>query len=263
MSESVVRFAVEGSIAFATLNRPAHANAIDLPMAEALLDIAIRCDEDADIRCVVLSGEGRMFCAGGDLAQFAAARDQMPSLLSRLAGTLHSAISRWARMPKPLLVLVNGPAAGAGMSLALLGDIVLAADTAHFTVGYTAIGLSPDAGMTWLLPRLVGLRKAQDLIISNRRVTAKDAEAMGMITRTVDGSALAAEGAAMAQRLSQSAVGAVGLVRNLLLESLGASLESHLEREARVISAAGAGYEGQEGVAAFVAKRKPQFEGEK
>jgi 2-(1,2-epoxy-1,2-dihydrophenyl)acetyl-CoA isomerase len=261
VNESPVRFSVDSSIASVTLNRPDHANSINLDMAQALLDIAIRCDADSGIRCVVLTGAGRMFCAGGDLAAFADAGERMPSLLSRLAGTLHLAISRFARMPKPLLVLVNGPAAGAGMSIALLGDVVLAADSAHFTVGYLAVGLSPDGGLTWLLPRLVGLRKAQDLILSNRRVLAAEAEFMGLVTRVLDGKTLAEEGAATAQRLSQTAVGAVGLARNLLLESSAGTLETHLEREARAICSASAGYEGQEGVAAFVAKRKPRFEG--
>jgi 2-(1,2-epoxy-1,2-dihydrophenyl)acetyl-CoA isomerase len=128
-------------------------------------------------------------------------------------------------------------------------------------VGDPAVGLSPDGGLTWLLPRLVGLRKAQDLILSNRRVLAAEAEFMGLVTRVLDGKTLAEEGAATAQRLSQTAVGAVGLARNLLLESSAGTLETHLEREARAICSASAGYEGQEGVAAFVAKRKPRFEG--
>jgi 2-(1,2-epoxy-1,2-dihydrophenyl)acetyl-CoA isomerase len=263
MSGNSLSFAVESSIARVTLRRPQNANAIDLDMSRAILNAAIRCDADPAIRCVVLTGEGRMFCAGGDLAVFSQAREQIPSLLSELAGTLHLAISRFARMPKPLLVLVNGPAAGAGLSLALLGDVVLAARSAHFTVAYPAIGLSPDAGLTWLLPRLVGLRKAQDMIFTNRRVLAAEAESIGLITRAVDDQALAAEGAAIAEHLSHAAIGALGIARNLLLESSSASLETHLEREARAISAAGGGVEGQEGIAAFAAKRKPRFEGAK
>jgi 2-(1,2-epoxy-1,2-dihydrophenyl)acetyl-CoA isomerase len=261
VSEQAVLFAVEGSIARVTLNRPERANAIDLEVARALVEAAIRCDADAAIRCVVLTGRGRMFCAGGDLALFAQAGEKIPSLLSELAGTLNMAVSRFMRMPKPLLVLINGPVAGAGLSLALSGDVVVAARSSHFTVAYSAIGLTPDGGLSWLLPRLVGLRKAQEMILTNRRVASAEAESIGLVTRVVDDEALEAEGLNAATHLARSATAALGAARSLLLESFPATLETHLEREARAISAAGAGGERQEGIAAFLAKRKPNFAG--
>ena len=212
-------------------------------------------------RCVVLTGAGRMFCAGGDIGIFASAADNASAMLSELAGTLHMAVSRFARMRKPLLVLVNGPAAGAGFSLAMMGDIVLAGRSAHFTAAYGAIGLSPDGGMTWQLPRLVGLRKAQEIILTNRRVPAAEAETIGLITRAVDDSALASEGAGIASIWAASATAALGAARALLASSFGADLESQMEQEARAIAAAGGSHDGREGFAAFLAKRKPNFEG--
>jgi 2-(1,2-epoxy-1,2-dihydrophenyl)acetyl-CoA isomerase len=259
MSASLVVLNVDGAIASLTLNRPDAGNAINLDLARELLAAAIRCDSDPAIRCVVLSGTGRLFCAGGDIGVLGSAGERTAAVLSELAGTLHMAISRLARMRKPLLVLVNGPAAGAGLGLAIMGDVVLAATSAHFTAAYSVIGLTPDGGTTWQLPRLIGLRKAQEMILTNRRVTAAEAEAMGLVTRAIDDSKLAAEGAATAQRLAQSATAALGAARALLISSFGADLESHMELEARTISAAGAGPESREGLAAFLEKRKPNY----
>lgn len=256
-----VRFSVENGIAHITLNRPDAGNAIDLPMARALADIANRCQSDAAIRCVVLTGSGRLFCAGGDIGAFRAAGDDVEAMLLDLAGTLHVAVARFARMAKPLLTLANGPAAGAGLSLAIAGDVVLCGASAHFTAAYGGIGLTPDGGMSWLLPRLIGLRKAQEMILTNRRVKADEAERIGLVTRTVGDDALAADGAAIAQSLARAATGAVGAARALLRDTFQTSLETQLETEALSISRAGASAEGREGVAAYFAKRPPDFIG--
>ena len=256
-----VRVSVEGALATLTLDRPSAGNTIDLPLARSLLAAAIRCDQDPAIRCVVLTGNGRLFCGGGDLGTLAEAGEALPGVLSELAGTLHMAVSRLMRMEKPLLVLVNGPAAGAGLSLALAGDVVLAARSAHFTAAYGGVGLSPDGGMSWLLPRLVGLRRAQEVILTNRRVDAEEAERIGLVTRTVDDAALARVGTEVAGRLAASATRALGLARGLLAESLGSGLETQLEREARAIAEAGRSPDGREGVAAFLARRTPTFTG--
>jgi len=261
VSESPVLFDVADGIARITLNRPDAGNAIDMPMAHALVAASIRCQTDPAIRCVVLTGAGRLFCAGGDVSLFAAAGEGVPALLSELAGTLHMALARFARMTKPLVVLVNGPAAGAGLSMAISGDVVLCARSAHFTAAYSAIGLTPDGGMSWLLPRLVGLRKAQEIILTNRRIKADEAEAIGLVTRVVDDENLASEGAAMAARLCAAAVQAVGVARGLLQDSFSTSFESQLEAEARAISAAGERPESREGLAAYFAKRSPDFKG--
>lgn len=193
------------------------------------------------------------------MGDFARAGANAAALLSELAGTLHMAVARFARMECPLLVLVNGPAAGAGFSLALAGDIVLCTPSVHFTAAYTAIGLTPDGGMSWLLPRIVGLRKAQDVILTNRRVAASEAEAYGIVTRVVDEGDLINQGNLMAGQLAASAVAAIGATRRLLQASFGNGFETQLEAEARSIAVAGSGAESREGVAAFLARRAPRF----
>jgi 2-(1,2-epoxy-1,2-dihydrophenyl)acetyl-CoA isomerase len=260
MSEASVLVTRSGSIAHITLNRPAQGNAIDLGMARQLAAAALECDTDPTVRCVVLTGNGRLFCAGGDVSSFIDAGPRIAGFLSELAGTVHVAVTRMARMQKPLLTLVNGPAAGAGLSLAIAGDVVLAARSAHFTSAYSAIGLTPDGGMTWILPRLVGMRKAQEMLITNRRVDAVEAERIGLVTRMVDDDALAVEGAKIASTLAGSATQALGAARTLLLQSFDSSFETQLEREARAIVAAGRSAESAEGLAAFVARRPAKFD---
>ena len=255
-----VLLTIEDGVARIVLNRPAVGNAIDVPLARALFDAAIRCETDAAVRCVVVTGAGKLFCAGGDVALMGAAGEMLPAVLTELIAIFHSAVTRLAKMPKPLLTLVNGPAAGAGMSLALLGDVVLSARAAHYTAAYGAIGLTADGGLSWLLPRLVGLRKAQEIILTNRRVKADDAESIGLVTRVVEDEALADEGAAMARRLADAPVAALGAARSLLSQSFETGFEAQLDRELRSMAAAGAG-EAREGLAAFLAKRTPDFRG--
>lgn len=257
MTEPVL-VSVEGGIARITLNRPEQGNSLDLPTARAMLQAAIRCDCDPAIRCVIIAGSGRMFCVGGDIVAFSAAGDNADAFLSELAGIMHLALARFARMAKPLVVLVNGPAAGAGLSLLLAGDIVLAAPGAHFTSAYTAIGLSPDCGLTWLLPRMIGERRARDMIITNRRVGAEEAAQIGLITRIAPD--LESEGADAARTLAASATAAIGSARRLIHDSSTNSYETQMELEARAIASAGVGPEGREGVAAFLARRPPAFD---
>nr|WP_087573854.1 enoyl-CoA hydratase-related protein [Sphingomonas sp. CDS-1] len=246
-------------IARISLARPEAGNAIDLALAEALAEAAIACDEDGTVRCVLLRAEGRLFCAGGDITQFSEAGDDAPAYLKRITGALHVAIARLARMRKPLITAIQGPAAGAGMSLALLGDIALASKSAHFTPAYGAIGLTPDGGMSWLLPRLVGLRKAQELLLTNRRIAAADAAMLGLITRVVDDQLFESEVEALLVRLVEGPSGAMGAMRELLLTSFSSGLETQMELEARSIADAIRSREGREGVAAFLQKRKALF----
>lgn len=259
MSEPPILFDLTDGVARITLNRPQCGNAIDLPMARSLDEVSIRCEADMTIRCVMLTGAGRMFCAGGDIGAMHSADEHVDALLSELAGTLHTAMARFARMAKPLLTLVNGPAAGAGLSLAMSGDVVLAARSSHYTAAYGTIGLTPDGGMSWLLPRLVGLRRAQEIILTNRRVKADEAEAIGIVTRTVDDNALRDEGDKLAAQLANAATRAIGAARALLRESFETPLEAQMEREVATLSRAGRLPESREGLAAFLEKRPANF----
>jgi len=254
-------FERDGAVARLVLNRPDQGNSFNEELGQALLEAAIACDEDEGIRCVVLAGRGRMFCAGGDIQGFLANTERIGAYLKGLTHVVHGALIRLLRMNKPLVTSIHGPAAGAGLCLAALGDIALAARSAHFTAAYTAIGLSPDGASTWVLPRLIGMRRTQELMLLNRRVPAEEAAAMGLITRVVDDAALEAETAQVAATLAGSATQALGRTRNLLLSSFSSGLEEQMEAEARTIAACGAGPEGREGVAAFVGKRKPSFSG--
>lgn len=257
---SPLLFACEDGLARLTLNRPDAANTLDQTMAEALFKASIECDEDKSIRAVLLTGNGKLFCGGGDINGFAAAGDRASRMAKELTTILNGAISRLMRMNKPLVVAVNGPAAGAGLSLAMLGDIVIAAPDAHFSMAYTAIGLTPDLGATWLLPRLVGLRRAQELALTNRRVMAAEAAQIGLITQVAQQDALA-EAEVMAKMLVHGATNALGRTRGLLARSFTTGLEEHMELEARSIAEAAGGTEGQEGIHAFLKKTRPNFSG--
>lgn len=258
MNETVLLEIADG-IATVTLNRPEKGNSIDLAMAERLSEIAIACDEDAAIRCVVVKAAGKMFCVGGDIGAFGAASQSVPALLKVITTSMHSAIARFMRMEKPLVCAIQGPAAGAGLGLALMGDIVIAAKSAHFTMAYTAIGLTPDGATTWLLPRLVGMRVAQEMAITNRRIPSDEAVALGLITRVTDDELLIGEVEKTARALRSAATPALGTVRRLLLTSFSQTLESQMETEARAISDAARGFHGAEGIKAFLEKRKPSF----
>jgi len=251
----------EGAVARLVLNRPEQGNAINLELARALVDATRQLAEEGSVRCVVLTGTGRLFCAGGDITAFAASPEGRGRSLRQLADTLHDAVRSLATMPKPLVVVVNGPAAGAGLSLAMLGDIVLAGASAHFTAAYASVGLSPDGGMSWLLPRLVGLRRAQEIVLANRRIGAEEAVSIGLVTRIVADTDLAAEAAAVAERMVAAPTEAIGAARRLLLEAPTRSLSDHLDIEAASIAAAGERSEAREGIAAFLERRKPNFSG--
>jgi 2-(1,2-epoxy-1,2-dihydrophenyl)acetyl-CoA isomerase len=219
----------------------------------------MRCEADAAIRCVVLTGTGKLFCGGGDVAAFAGAGDDLPKMLREITVYLHAAISVLARMEKPLVTAINGSAAGAGIGLALLGDVALAEPTASFSLAYTGIGLTPDGGATWLLPRLIGLRRTQELCLTNRRVKAEEAASLGLVTRLVEAGTLAAETRTLTDQLARSATAALGATRKLLLESSTNSLEDQLALESSVISHQALNFEGREGVTAFFEKRAPRF----
>jgi 2-(1,2-epoxy-1,2-dihydrophenyl)acetyl-CoA isomerase len=262
MSEAFLKVDVEAGLARVTLCAAARGNALDLAASQALLKAAIVIEHDPSVRCVLLSAEGPMFSVGGDLGAFAGFGADVAPALSEMTVNLHGALSRMARMPVPLVVAVQGPAAGAGMSLAMLGDIVIASLTASFTAAYTAAGLTPDGGMSYLLPKLCGLRRAQELILTNRRVLAEEALALGLVTRLAEPEALMAESEALARKLVAGPTRAFGRVRSLLLASHAQSYDSHLEAEARSIVESAAAPDGQEGMAAFLARRKPVFTGQ-
>ena len=228
-------------------------------LLEELHAAALHCDERSDIRAVLLTASGRAFSVGGDLKPLAEAGPDAGALIKRMTSHLHRAISILQRMEKPLVIAVNGTAAGAGFSLVLLGDIVLASDSAKFTLAYSAVGLAPDGGSTYLLPRLVGPRRAKELMLSNRVLSAQNALDYGLVDRLVPAADLEAEAVAQARVLAEGPTGAFASVKRLLASSYSENLESQMELEARAIHRQVTSAEGQEGIAAFLEKRKADF----
>ena len=261
MTYETLLFEVSDGLAKITLNRPGAANSLNGAMAHDLMMAAIQCDEDPDIRAVLLTATGKMFCAGGDLKTFHGFGEDMGARLKEITLYLHGATSRFSRMDPPLVVAVNGIAAGAGMSIAVSGDQVLAARSAMFTSAYTAAGLSPDGSSTYFIPRLVGLRRAQELMLTNRRLNAEEALEWGLINRVVDDEDLAEEAEKLARGLAAGATRAYGAVKTMLTETFTNPLETQMEIEARLISAMATSRDGREGIDAFVNKRKPDFIG--
>jgi 2-(1,2-epoxy-1,2-dihydrophenyl)acetyl-CoA isomerase len=257
-------FAIDQQVAFITLNRPDQANGMNMELIEELADVARFCHQQVinqNVRAVVITGTGKIFCAGGDIHSFKAFGEQISSEIARLAGHLHDATSIFMRLPAPVIIAVNGAAAGAGFSLAMMGDLVLAASSASFMLAYTAIGLSPDGAATYTLPRIVGLRRAQELALLNRRLSAEEAFQWGLVTQVVDDDRLMEEVKALALKLAQGPTRAFATVKMLLNASEQNSPEQQMALEAENLAALSSSEDGQEGIRSFLEKRKPDFAG--
>ncbi len=259
MGFETILLAVDGGIARLTLNRPDQANAIDAVMARELRDAATMLRFDPAVRVVLLDAIGKLFCGGGDLQAFRAAGTGAGALLAGVASDLHVALSTFAAMDAPVVAAVQGSAGGAGMSLVAGADIVVAGERAKFTMGYTAVALAPDGGSTFYLSRVVGLRRAMDLVLTNRTIDARTAEAWGLVTRVVPDEQVDEESLALARHLAAGSRQSLGAAKRLVLAGASAGLADALAREAAAISAAAATADGQEGIAAFVEKRSPSF----
>jgi len=260
-SFSTIEFGIDKGVARITLDRPDAANGLNLQMARELLEASLACRCSSEVRAVVLTGKGRIFCAGGDLKSFAENQARLQVFIKELTTYLHAAIGNFARMRAPLVVAVNGTAAGAGFSLAACGDLVLAARSAKFTMAYTAAGLVPDGSSSYFLPRIVGLRRTQELMLTNRRLSAEEALEWGLLTRVVEDAELAAETDALAAGLAAGPTRAFGAVKKLLACSFDSALETQMELEGTEIADAAVTPDGREGVAAFLGKRTPTFSG--
>jgi 2-(1,2-epoxy-1,2-dihydrophenyl)acetyl-CoA isomerase len=252
-----INFEQCGPITRITLNRPDAANGLNDTMTRELADAARRCDGDAT-KVVVITGSGRFFCAGGDLKSFAAASSR-GQFIKGVADDLHRAISSFARMDAVLIIAVNGVAAGAGFSLAVTGDLVLAAESASFTMAYTRAGLSPDGSSSYFLPRLIGITKTKELMLTNRTLSSQEALQWGLVTEVVADAELAARADLLADQMAATARGSNGSVKALLLSTFSRGLEEQMELEGRLIAEHAESADGREGVDAFLAKRKAEF----
>lgn len=252
-----IKFEQSGPITRITLNRPDAANGMNDTMTRELAHAAKRCDTGVT-KVVVLTGSGRFFCAGGDLKSFANAPSRGP-FIKGVADDLHRAISTFARMDAVLITAVNGVAAGAGFSLAVTGDLVLAAESASFTMAYTRAGLSPDGSSSYYLPRLIGITKTKELMLTNRSLPAQEASQWGLVTEVVADDELANRTNQLADQMAATARGSNGGVKALLLATFSSGLEEQMELEGRLIAALADSADGREGIDAFLAKRKAEF----
>jgi 2-(1,2-epoxy-1,2-dihydrophenyl)acetyl-CoA isomerase len=261
MSYETLLLSIADNIATITLNRPDDANAMNPLMARELSHVAIACDESKDVRVVVIRGQGKMFCAGGDLGVFANAGDQVSALIKEMAGDLHMGISRLSRMDAPVIAAVNGTAAGAGFSLAIAADLVVSVETAKYVMAYTNAGLSPDGSSTYFLPRRIGDRRARELMLTNRVLSAREALDWGIVNQVVANDDLDGTVEALAKTIASGPTRAYGQVKTLLNSSFDNGLETQMELESRAIAEMSGSIDGQEGMKAFLEKRKPVFTG--
>jgi 2-(1,2-epoxy-1,2-dihydrophenyl)acetyl-CoA isomerase len=262
VSYETIDLEMRGAVAWLTLNRPKAFNSINLTMAKELCDLSIHLGEDKAVRAVVITGSGEAaYCAGGDVPSFAENLEGLPAMLKELTTYLHMGISRLAWMRAPVIAAVNGVAAGAGLSMVACTDLAIAAEGATFTSAYTKIGLSPDGSSSYFLPRIIGTRRAAELYMTNRVLSAEEALDWGLINRIVPAAELEAEVGKLADQLANGATEAMGAVKKLLLMSTNDTLETQMERETRYIAALGGSADGQAGIQAFVGKSKPTFTG--
>jgi 2-(1,2-epoxy-1,2-dihydrophenyl)acetyl-CoA isomerase len=254
---STILFEVKDRAAHLTLNRPEAANSLNPTVAAEMMDAVIRCEEDEEIRALVISGTGRMFCAGADLKEFYTPSDGLKSRISYF----HATLSRLARADLPVIAAVNGVAAGAGMGLACACDLVIAAESARFIMAYARIGLSPDGGTTYFLPRRIGVGRALELFYTNRTLSAREALEWGIANRMVPDSELITEAHELATQLAAGPTKAFGAGKRLMHAGWNETLESQIEQELRGIGVMSRTEDAREAIAAFTAKRVPQFKG--
>lgn len=256
----MIEFSLHEGIARITFNRPAMFNALDTTAILELSDIAARISHDVSLRVVILRGSGdKAFCAGGDVSAFYAQAERVGELLQEMTDPLNIAVARFTQLPVPVIAAVNGVAAGVGLSLVAMADLAIAADTARFNTAYTAIGFTPDGGSSWLLPRLIGVRRAMELYLTGRTLKAAEALDWGLVNQLTSAEQLDETVDALATRLAQGPRGSFAATKRLLRESDHNSLEAQLALEARTIIAQSRSAEGHEGVRAFVEKRAPRF----
>ena len=260
MSAPSVQVETHGAVALVTLNRPEHSNTLNLQMAMDLLAAAMACARNDAVRAVVLTGAGRNFSFGGDLRAMPARELSLDGHIRELTTYLHAAISHFVRMDAPVIAAVNGTAAGAGVGLVAMADLALCARSSRFNLAYTSVGLTPDAGTTFLLPRVVGHKRAMELLLLNRALDAAEALEWGLVNEVVDDAGLLGRAVELAERLAHGPGSAFGVTKRLIAHSLG-GLESQMVLESEAIAAQARSADATEGIRAFLEKRKPRFPG--
>lgn len=256
---------VSGGVARMTFNRPEVRNALSPQMVIDIGDFLAECEQRSDVRCIVMTGAGDHFMAGGDVKGFAGALDAPPVArapdFERRARSAMSIFTLLERMPKPVVARVRGAVAGASVGWVAASDFVIADESAIFLVAHIALGTSPDGAVTWHLPRSVGLRKAKEMCLLGDRLSARDAKEAGLVNKVVPASELDAETEALVQRLASGPTFAIGATKLLLNKASANSQAQQMELEAESFAACSATGDFEEGIRAFVEKRTPRFAG--
>jgi len=242
-------------------NRPEGANAVNPAFSRDLREVMLEIEHDDDVKAVSVTAEGKVFCAGGDLKEFAAAGPGLPRLAADMLVDFHGAIYKMNRMPKPVVAGVGGAAGGAGLSIVSAFDLVVAGESAKFTMAYTRAGVTPDGTSSYFLARHIGLRRMLDLTLTNRVLSADEAERWGLVNRVVPDADVDSATADLAQQLADGPAWATGHAKRVIYAGFDSPLEQAAEYEAEVITTAMATHDGQEGISAFAEKRSPDFQG--
>ncbi len=253
---------LDGAVAHIRFNRPEASNGLDVPFLRALYDALMQVHGEPRVRCVLVSGEGKHFCAGGDVKTFASKGEALPDYLREATTWLGAAASALMRLEAPVITAVHGFAAGGGgFGIVCASDIVVAAESANFMLGATRVGMAPDAGGSVTLANLVGFRKAMEITMMNPTIGAAEAVEIGLITRVVPDDALMDEAREMANTLASGATRALAASKRLLWDGLGSTVEARLPAESKTVSELSGTEDAREGLAAVIERRSPTFVG--
>ena len=261
MDLNTIDYAVREGVAHVRFARPEGANAVNPAFSRDLRSVMLAIEFDDSVKAVSITAEGRVFCAGGDLKEFHAAGDGLPYLTADMLVDFHGAIYKMNRIAKPFVAGVNGSAGGAGLSIVSAFDLVVCGQSARFTMAYTRAGVTPDGTSSYFLARHIGLRRMLDLTLTNRTLSAAEAESWGLVNRVVPDDQVDTAAAELAQQLADGPAWALGQAKRVIYAGFDSNLEQAGEYEGAVISQAMKTHDGREGIAAFVEKRAPTFEG--
>lgn len=257
---SPLKLEIDQSLAVITFNAPERANVLDLTMARAFAAAVQAVAGDPAIRALLITAEGRQFCAGGDIRAFADASRPLQDILQEVIDPLHEAMKMLALLPLPIVCAINGPVGGGGIGLALCGDIVLAAEAMKLRGGYSAIGLTPDVGSSWFVTRRAGAAKAKEIFLTNRPLTAAECRDIGLVDEVLPDHELQHHARKLALQLAQGPQHALARIKALVDAAQHHGLHAHVDMEREAMLASGATADAQEGIRAFLDKRAPKFQ---